>query len=372
MSGIRVSHLTKSFGDFTAVDDVSFDVNEGELAALLGPSGSGKSTILRIIAGLEQPDNGQIFLTGQDVTNHRTQKRNVGFVFQHYALFKHMTVEKNIAFGLEILKKNKQEIKEKVAELIDLVKLNGYNHHYPSQLSGGQRQRVALARALAPEPRVLLLDEPFGALDAKVRKNLSRWIRDLHDRIHVTSVFVTHDQNEAIEIADKLILVNRGRIEQIGTAHEVYETPATRFAASFVGNVNVIEALLEKEKILINGAQGGLMKHLPLENTSFEPGEVILLVRPEDTTISREHSTEITGWIPCMITGIHYRGSFYEIDLQVGTNAVKCILNKEIFRQQQWQENQKAHVHFKQYKVFEVSDGYHTVHTMLRQLGYIE
>ncbi len=371
MSGIRVSHLTKSFGDFTAVDDVSFDVNGGELAALLGPSGSGKSTILRIIAGLEQPDSGQIFLTGQDVTNSRTQKRNVGFVFQHYALFKHMTVEKNIAFGLEIQKKSKSEIKEKVEELIDLVKLNGYNHHYPSQLSGGQRQRVALARALAPEPRVLLLDEPFGALDAKVRKNLSRWIRDLHDRIHVTSVFVTHDQNEAIEIADKLILVNRGRIEQIGTAPEVYETPATRFAASFVGNVNVIEAILEKERILVNGAQGHL-KHQALENGSFEPGQVILLVRPEDTSISREYSLETPGWIPCEITGIHYRGSFYEIDLQVGTNMVKSIINKEIFLQQQWREHQKAHVHFKQYKVFEVSDGYQTVHAMLRQLGYIE
>lgn len=371
MSGIRVNNLTKRFGDFTAVDDVSFDVKEGELAALLGPSGSGKSTILRIIAGLEKPDDGQIFLTDQDVTNHKTQKRNVGFVFQHYALFKHMTVEKNIAFGLEIQKKSKQEIKEKVAELIDLVKLTGYNRHYPSQLSGGQRQRVALARALAPEPRVLLLDEPFGALDAKVRKNLSRWIRDLHDRIHVTSVFVTHDQNEAIEIADKLILVNRGRIEQIGTAPEVYESPATKFAASFVGNVNVIEARLEKERITINGTTGSL-KHQPLENGSFEPGEVILLVRPEDTTISRDHSADTPGWIPCLIMGVHYRGSFYEIDLQVGTNVVKCILNKEIFLQQQWQENQKAHVHFKQYKVFEVSDGYHHVHAMLRQLGYIE
>ena len=371
MSGIRVSHLTKRFGDFTAVDDVSFDVNGGELAALLGPSGSGKSTILRIIAGLERPDDGQIFLTGQDVTNSRAQKRNVGFVFQHYALFKHMNVEKNIAFGLEIQKKSKAEIKEKVAELIDLVKLNGYNQHYPSQLSGGQRQRVALARALAPEPRVLLLVEPFGALDAKVRKNLSRWIRDLHDRIHVTSVFVTHDQNEAIEIADKLILVNRGRIEQIGTAPEVYETPATKFAASFVGNVNVIEAILEKERIAINGVEGSL-KHQPLENGSFEPGEVILLVRPEDTTISREHSVETPGWIACDITGVHYRGSFYEIDLQVGTNAVKCVINKEIFVQQQWREKQKAHVHFKQYKVFEVSDGYQTVHAMLKQLGYIE
>jgi len=366
MSGIMVKNITKKFGDFVAVNNVSFDVREGELAALLGPSGSGKSTLLRVIAGLENPDMGQIFLTGKDVTPLRTQKRNVGFVFQHYALFKHMTVEKNIAFGLEIQKKDKKEIKQKVEELIDLVKLNGYNKHYPSQLSGGQRQRVALARALATEPKVLLLDEPFGSLDAKVRKNLAQWIRDLHSRVNVTSVFVTHDQNEAIEISDKIIVINRGKVEQIGNATDVYEHPKSKFVASFVGNVNVINANIKKNYIVITGTKEKIKFK---EKTGINFQNIVLLIRPEDIII-KDNSTEDT--VPCIINGIYYRGSFYEVDLKVGTNNVKSLVPKENFFKFEWQKGEKVYVRFRKFKIFEASEGHKKVHEMLKQLGYIE
>ena len=368
MSGIRVEQVSKTFNDFTAVDDVGFEVKEGELAALLGPSGSGKSTILRIIAGLEIPDRGQIYLAGQDVTTQSARKRNIGFVFQHYALFKHMTTEKNIAFGLEIKKRSKKEIKKKVAELIDLVKLNGYNNHYPTQLSGGQRQRVALARALAPEPRVLLLDEPFGSLDAKVRKNLAQWIRDLHKRIHVTGIFVTHDQDEAMEIADKIILINRGRVEQIGTPREIYESPHSKFVASFVGNVNVIDSFIEQDSIFINGVAGVIPYQSSGENE--EPGNAVLLVRPEEVSISRQNSQK--GSIEGIISGIYYRGSYYEIHLEVGDNRIKSIVNKDDYLRRRWQEGERVYAYFKYYKVFDASGGFHKVHAMLKQYGYIE
>jgi sulfate transport system ATP-binding protein len=377
MSGIRVEHLTKTFGDFIAVNDAGFSVAEGELAALLGPSGSGKSTILRIIAGLERPDSGKVFLTGKDVTLDRAQERNIGFVFQHYALFKHMTVEQNIAFGLEVQKKKKTFINDKVEELIDLVKLNGYNRHYPSQLSGGQRQRVALARALASEPRVLLLDEPFGSLDAKVRKNLAQWIRDLHKRINVTGVFVTHDQNEAMEISDKIILVNRGKIEQVGTPHEIYEFPQSKFVASFVGNVNVIDAFLEKECIFIKGLPGGTDGRYFLRaeetghgNSSREPGDIVLLARPEEISILKENGKRNT--FPGSVSDVHYRGGFYEIEITVGSNLVKSTIDKEFFLEQPLEKGENVFVQFKQYKVFDAPEGSRKVQAMLKQLGYIE
>src|SRR5512147_709703 len=225
--GIAVNNVTKRFGDFVALDDVSIDVPDGGLTALLGPSGSGKSTLLRVIAGLEQPDSGQVLISGEDSTGTRVQDRNVGFVFQHYAAFKHMTVYDNIAFGLKIKGEGAGTIRERVKKLIELVHLTGFERRFPSQLSGGQRQRAALARALAVEPRVLLLDEPFGALDAKVRQGLRAWLRRLHDEIHVTSILVTHDQEEALEVADRVVVMNQGRIEQIGTPEEVFHKPAT-------------------------------------------------------------------------------------------------------------------------------------------------
>jgi sulfate transport system ATP-binding protein len=235
---IAVRQVTKRFGTFTALDGVSLAIPGGSLTALLGPSGSGKSTLLRVIAGLETPDTGDVVISGEDATDVPARKRGVGFVFQHYAAFKHMTVWKNIAFGLEIRRRPKNEIRARVTELLDLVQLQGLAERYPSQLSGGQRQRMALARALAVDPKVLLLDEPFGALDARVRKELRTWLRRLHDEVHVTTVFVTHDQEEAMEVSDRIVVMNAGRVEQVGKARDLYEHPANEFVMSFVGPVN--------------------------------------------------------------------------------------------------------------------------------------
>jgi sulfate transport system ATP-binding protein len=236
--GISVEGARKSFGDFQALDDVSIEVPDGSLTALLGPSGSGKSTLLRAIAGLETLESGRVLIDGEDVSKKPTQKREVGFVFQHYAAFKHMTVYENVGFGLKIRKWEKAKISDRVHELLRLVQLDGLSERYPSQLSGGQRQRMALARALAVEPQVLLLDEPFGALDAKVRKDLRAWLRNLHDEMHVTTIFVTHDQEEAMDVAEQLVVMNEGRVEQSGSANDLYEHPANEFVMSFVGEVN--------------------------------------------------------------------------------------------------------------------------------------
>ncbi|HKH64567.1 MAG TPA: sulfate ABC transporter ATP-binding protein [Solirubrobacterales bacterium] len=236
--GISVEGANKRFGDFRALDDVSIDVPDGSLTALLGPSGSGKSTLLRAIAGLEDLDSGLVTINGEDATRKPAQKRGVGFVFQHYAAFKHMTVYDNVAFGLKIRKWKKPETSNRVHELLQLVQLDGLAGRFPSQLSGGQRQRMALARALAVEPQVLLLDEPFGALDAKVRKDLRTWLRRLHEEMHVTTIFVTHDQEEAMDVAGQLVVMNEGRVEQSGTADDLYEHPANEFVMSFVGEVN--------------------------------------------------------------------------------------------------------------------------------------
>jgi sulfate transport system ATP-binding protein len=235
---IEVRNVEKRFGDFVALGDVSLTVPDGALTALLGPSGSGKSTLLRIIAGLETPDSGEVLIGEQDVTSSPARTRDVGFVFQHYAPFKHMTVRDNVAFGLSVRKRPKPEIEARVRELLGLVRLDGLAGRYPSQLSGGQLQRMALARALAVQPRVLLLDEPFGALDAQVRGELREWLRRLHDEIHVTTIFVTHDQEEAMEVAREIVVMNEGRIEQAGTPGELYESPANEFVMSFIGPVN--------------------------------------------------------------------------------------------------------------------------------------
>jgi sulfate/thiosulfate transport system ATP-binding protein len=265
---IEARNVTKRFGDFVALDDVSIEVESGSLTALLGPSGSGKSTLLRVIAGLERADAGDVFISGKEATALAPQKRGVGFVFQHYAPFKHMTVWDNVAFGLSIRKRPKAAIAQRVSELLELVQLGGLGKRYPSQLSGGQRQRMALARALAPEPEVLLLDEPFGALDAQVRGELREWLRRLHEEIHVTTIFVTHDQEEAMEVAEQIVVMNAGRIEQAGSPHELYESPRNEFVMSFVGPVNQLgDELLRPHDIQI----------LPSEDAA--PGTIEALVR---------------------------------------------------------------------------------------------
>jgi len=258
---IEARNITKKFGQFTALDHVDLEIPSGELVALLGPSGSGKTTLLRIIAGLEFADSGTVLFDGEDTTQRTARDRRVGFVFQHYALFRHMTVFENIAFGLRVrpraVRPSKQQIRAKVDELLKLIQLRNLSSRYPSQLSGGQRQRVALARALAVEPSVLLLDEPFGSLDAKVRLELRRWLRQLHDEVHITSVFVTHDQDEALEVADRIAVMNEGRIEQVGSPDEVYHRPITPFVYNFLGNVNLFHGRIDEKNPAIHDAATG-------------------------------------------------------------------------------------------------------------------
>ena len=283
---IEIKGINKKYGTFTALDDINLTIPTGEISALLGPSGSGKTTLLRIIAGLETPDSGSVSFFGEDTTWKQIRERNVGFVFQHYALFKHMTVFQNIAFGLTVrpraLRPGKEEISRKVLSLLSMVQLEALANRLPSELSGGQKQRVALARALAVEPKVLLLDEPFGALDAKVRQELRRWLRFLHDEIHITSVFVTHDQEEALEVSDNIVILNKGRIEQVGSPDDVYDSPANPFVYGFLGNVNLFHARLDKKGAinLESAASGGESAGAAGDD------EVSFFVRPNDVSVS--------------------------------------------------------------------------------------
>lgn len=283
---IEVLHLSKHFGTFTALHDVNLQVNSGELLALLGPSGSGKTTLLRVIAGLETADSGQVLFHGEDATDQHVRERQVGFVFQHYALFRNMTIFENVAFGLRVRPKkfrpSHAEIRDRVMALLHLVQLDWLADRYPHQLSGGQRQRIALARALAVEPKVLLLDEPFGALDAKVRKELRSWLRRLHDDMHITSVFVTHDQEEALEVADRVVVMNEGRIEQIGTPDEVYEQPASPFVYEFLGHVNLFHSRLHRGHAWIGDIAVAAPEHAEAEERS-----AIAYVRPHEIEVER-------------------------------------------------------------------------------------
>lgn len=282
---IQIRNLSKRFGQFTALNDVSLDIGDGELIALLGPSGCGKTTLLRIIAGLESPDAGNVAVQGEDATRLAVQRRQVGFVFQHYALFRHMNVFDNVAFGLRVkprkARPSEPEIQSRVRQLLKLVQLDWLGDRYPNQLSGGQRQRIALARALAVEPRVLLLDEPFGALDAKVRKELRRWLRRLHDELRVTSVFVTHDQEEALEVADRVVVMNHGQIEQVGAPDEVYAHPANAFVYSFLGTVNRFHGRQAQGSFLGDGLQ------VPLAAPGLHEGEAVAFARPHDLEVER-------------------------------------------------------------------------------------
>jgi sulfate/thiosulfate transport system ATP-binding protein len=279
---ITVQNVTKRYGRFVALDDVSLEAKAGSLLALLGPSGSGKTTLLRVIAGLEPPDSGTIHYQQDDITARSARDRNVGFVFQHYALFRHMTVFENVAFGLRVRRWPQDKVWQRVHELLHLVRLEGQGHRYPSQLSGGQRQRVALARALAPSPHILLLDEPFGALDAKVRQELRAWLRRLHDELHVTSIFVTHDQEEAFEVADEVVVMRGGRIEQSGTPQDVFEHPANAFVMDFLGNVNVFHGRVEAGRAVA----GGIEVPYP-EYPHPESRAAAMYVRPHELEIDR-------------------------------------------------------------------------------------
>ena len=309
---IRIVNVRKEFDRYPALHGVSLDIRSGELIALLGPSGSGKTTLLRLIAGLERPTAGAIYFGNEDASHKSVQERNVGFVFQHYALFKHLTVEDNIGFGLKVRPRGQRpsraDIRRRASELLDLVQLSGLERRFPAQLSGGQRQRVALARALAIEPRVLLLDEPFGALDAQVRRDLRRWLRELHDKTGHTTVFVTHDQEEALELADRVVVMSQGKIEQVGTADEVYDQPASPFVFSFIGESSELPVTVSKGKVWLDD------RPLAVTAEGIPDGPARLFLRPHDIDIVENAACAISG----VVTATHRNGGLRRIGLVVG------------------------------------------------------
>jgi len=311
---IRVENLTKLFGKYTALDAINGSFEPGKLVALLGPSGSGKTTLLRMIAGLDFADSGRILFNEQDVTTLSPRERQVGLVFQHYALFRHMTVFDNVAFGQSVKPRKERlpakVIRDKVNELLELVQLGEHGHRYPSQLSGGQKQRVALARTLAVDPRILLLDEPFGALDAKVRKDLRRWLREFHEKMKITTIFVTHDQEEALELADEIVVMNHAKIEQIGTPQEIYDSPANPFVYEFVGNVNLFRGRVNSGKILIDGKEFSLVKsdHMGVEDVG------VAYVRPHDVKIHLEKPSD--GALEATVVSTIFSGANTRVHLR--------------------------------------------------------
>ncbi|MBW7902287.1 MAG: sulfate ABC transporter ATP-binding protein [Rhodocyclaceae bacterium] len=315
---ITIQNITKRFGNFVALDGIDLEIPTGELVALLGPSGCGKTTLLRIIAGMETADGGEVLFSGQEATHLHARDRNVGFVFQHYALFRHMTVFENVAFGLRVKPRKERpgnaEIRKRVMDLLALVQLDWLADRYPSQLSGGQRQRIALARALAVEPKVLLLDEPFGALDTKVRKELRRWLRRLHDEMHISSVFVTHDQEEALEVADRVVVMNHGRIEQIGSPDEVYSNPASPFVYQFLGNVNVFRSR-------VHGAWAEVGR-----GESAGDGETLAFVRPHEIDI--EHAPVANG-LEAQVQDVHPIGPVVRVELAHASELIEVELTRE-------------------------------------------
>jgi sulfate transport system ATP-binding protein len=344
---ISVVDVVKRFGDFAALDNVRLDVRSGELLALLGPSGSGKTTLLRIVAGLDWPDQGQVHFDGEDALARPAGERHVGFVFQHYALFRHMTVFENVAFGWRARPRNQRpdeaDIRRRVEKLLDLVQLGWLAKRYPTQLSGGQRQRIALARALAIEPRVLLLDEPFGSLDAKVRKELRRWLRNLHNEINVTSIFVTHDQEEALEVADRVVVMDKGRIEQTGTAQEVYDYPQTPFVHEFIGESIVLPVTIHGSEVRFAGRPIGV------DPQGVADGAATLFARPFNMTItSASGECDFTG----IVKGVHGIGPARRVEIALGDAAAETIIEVDALRAQQWNVGQVVGLRAEQYRLF--------------------
>jgi len=350
--GISVKNVTKAFGSFVALRDVSLDVPEGELVALLGPSGSGKTSLLRIIAGLDPADAGQILFGGEDATRRDVRARRVGFVFQHYALFRHMTVFENVAFGLRVRARSarvaEEEIRRRVNDLLRLVQLDWLGDRFPSQLSGGQRQRVALARALAVEPKVLLLDEPFGSLDAKVRQELRRWLRRLHDEIHMTGVFVTHDQEEALEVADRVVVMNHGRIEQVGTPEQVFEHPETPFVMNFLGNVNIFHGRVESGKAHL----GPISVDYP-EHPDAESRPAAGYTRPHEVDLARDESAG--GGLWATVRGLNAAGAIVKLELESPQGVIQVEMARDRYEGLQPQLGEQLYVRPQKVRVF-VSD----------------
>jgi sulfate/thiosulfate transport system ATP-binding protein len=344
---ISVVDVVKRFGDFAALDNVRLEVRSGELLALLGPSGSGKTTLLRIVAGLDWPDQGQVQFNGEDALSQSAGQRHVGFVFQHYALFRHMTVFENVAFGLRAKPRNQRpgeaEIRRRVEELLDLVQLGWLAKRYPTQLSGGQRQRIALARALAIEPRVLLLDEPFGSLDAKVRKELRRWLRNLHKEIHVTSIFVTHDQEEALEVADRIVVMDRGRIEQTGTPQQVYDHPRTPFVHEFIGESIVLPVVVRGHEVQFAGRPVGV------DPQGLPDGAATLFARPFNMTILPAPAEDDFKGV---IKRVHGIGAARRVEIELGGETQQTIIEVDALRSQQWRVGQAVGLRTEEYRLF--------------------
>jgi len=344
---ISVVDVVKRFGDFTALDNVRLEVGSGELLALLGPSGSGKTTLLRIVAGLDWPDQGQVQFDGEDALSQSAGQRHVGFVFQHYALFRHMTVFENVAFGLRAKPRNQRrgeaEIRRRVEELLDLVQLGWLAKRYPTQLSGGQRQRIALARALAIEPRVLLLDEPFGSLDAKVRKELRRWLRNLHKEIHVTSIFVTHDQEEALEVADRIVVMDKGCIEQTGTPQQVYDQPRTPFVHEFIGESIVLPVTVCGSDVQFAGRPIGV------DPQGIPDGAATLFARPFHMTILPAPAEDDFKGV---IKRVHGIGAARRVEIELGGETPQTIIEVDAQRSQQWRVGQAVGLRPEQYRLF--------------------
>lgn len=349
---IEIRNIKKNFGQFSALNYVSLNIPSGELVALLGPSGCGKTTLLRIIAGLETPDSGNILFNGVDATARQVREREVGFVFQHYALFRHMTVFENVAFGLRVRPKHTRpsalEIKRRVHALLELVQLDWLADRYPPQLSGGQRQRIALARALAVEPKVLLLDEPFGALDAKVRKELRRWLRRLHDELHITSIFVTHDQEEALEVADRVVVINKGKVEQVGTPQDVYDNPVSPFVYQFLGNVNQFESHIHQGTAKIGDIDLTLNAHQDTQNLP-----AIAFVRPHDIEIHHIKKPDSTGF-EATVRYVNAVGPLVKVALarHDNTELIEADITQERFRELNLTAAQRVHVYPKNIRVF--------------------
>jgi sulfate transport system ATP-binding protein len=349
---IEVRNIRKNFGSFSALNDVSLDVPSGELVALLGPSGCGKTTLLRIIAGLETPDAGSILFYGADATAREVREREVGFVFQHYALFRHMTVFENVAFGLRVRPKETRpsdaEIKRRVHELLELVQLDWLADRYPPQLSGGQRQRIALARALAVEPKVLLLDEPFGALDAKVRKELRRWLRRLHDELHITSIFVTHDQEEALEVADRVVVINKGKIEQVGSPQDVYDNPVSPFVYQFLGNVNQFNSHVHEGEAKIGNLELKLANHQTTQNS-----EGLAFVRPHDIEIEKQPRKNQAGFT-AVVSYVHAIGPLVRVELQRSgeKDLIEAEFTQERFRELAISQGENVFIYPRNVRVF--------------------
>lgn len=344
---ISVQNVTKRFGHFVALDKINLEVPDGKLVALLGPSGSGKTTLLRVIAGLEIADEGSVRFRNEDVTDRSARDRNVGFVFQHYALFKHMTVFENVAFGLRVRRRPKAQITQRVEELLRLIRLEGFGHRYPSQLSGGQRQRVALARALCAQPQLLLLDEPFGALDAKVRQELREWLRRLHDEIKLTSVFVTHDQEEAFAVSDQVVILNHGKIEQVGTPQEVFDHPANAFVMDFLGNVNVFHGRVENGRAML----GGLEVDYPAYPHA-ESREVKAYVRPHEVEL--DHESRGSGSLSARVVHVNPAGSTVRVQLvaeEFGL-VINVEVNRERYSELQLKPGQKVFASPRQVRLF--------------------